>query len=350
MKILRYLCIVATVCALAACKKDEIPTYDGTTSIYFEFGNLTSGVSDSTKYSLVKNNVVMADSIILLKAVVMGKTADYDRMIAVDSEDVTWFVSKPVMMEDPETGEEVPVLDPETGEPVMSENELGDNIPLAAVEGRDYEILHDECYIPADSVWGYVVIKLIGSDALKEASYDGMRFKLKLLPNEYFNTDYIALNDKSVETDEERKAYGMNSIACKVTFEAGTEASRLWQRTTWTDFNASFAMYFDGAGQAGIPSWMNMWGPYSSKKVELLVEVSGLTWEDWHPSAEKIDGMSLSTFMTTYWAGWMSGQASTWGRLFNREIARLTEENGGNPPLDEMGNPLELGPEGKTII
>ena len=340
MKILKYMCIAAMVCSLAACKKDELPTYKqgdaDATSIYFAFGNETANAQDSMRMSMVREGIVVADSIAEFKVMIMGRPVGYDRKIAFTSEGHTWQVPEV----DAETGEQV--LDPETGKPVMAENKPGDAIPLVAVEGRDYELL--DSHIPADSVWGVVRVKLLSSPELIEASYDGMSFRLKLQPNDYFNTNYTALNDKSVAKDDKRKAFGMTSTSYKLTFEAGTESSRLWELSTWSSRNA--VVYFNGAPRGGS-SWVDWFGDYSVKKIQLIVEATGEPWAFWHPKAEEIPTV-MGTFMQKYWQKYVAtGQA--YARSINRAIAKMTAENNGTPPVDERGRVLELGPAGKAI-
>ncbi len=252
----------------------------------------------------------------------MGPTVDYDREITFKGEGSTW----------PE---------PEEDDEGEGDDTRATSIPpQLAVEGRDFVLL--ESIIPADSIWGVVRVKILASDELLATGYDGMQLKLTLLPNENFDTNYTAVNDMS-KWDEEKEAYTMSGIVYKINFQAGTEGSALWEQSTWSRLNVGTQYSY----------WIDAIGDYSVNKINLIIDATDTTWEFWHPSTETLERMNTQSYMTTYYIPWalsQGGQGAGNLRAINKEIARLTAENGGNPPLEEDGvTPIELGITGKTV-
>ncbi len=240
MKNLKYILLTAAVGFMAFGCEQSLQTYDsGETpaNIYFTFANYDGQDNmlavDSTSVSLLKSGVVMADSILEIPVSVMGLPVDYARAIAFRS--------------------------------IAQEG-----VTNEAVEDRDYELLPSE--IMADSVRGVVRVKLLSSDALTAQGPLGLKFKLELLPNEHFRTDYKALNDPGVALDSTRKVFNMSALNFKVYFNNDTEFSLLW----------------DAQVNNQRATIVNNFGEFSNEKVALIIELSGKTYQDWYPTPEYV--------------------------------------------------------------
>lgn len=314
MRILKYLGIIAAAACLAVSCKQDLPTYDTlTTNVYFAFGNVESNVTDSTSLAILKNGSPV-DSVIKVNVVIMGQPVGYDR---------------PIAFEIPADGYS------------------------SAVAGRDLELLTTESFIPANSVKGAVKIKLLNSDELTAAGSIGLKFKVRLLPNEHFTTNLSSLSDKTVDDDEERKKYKMNSLNFKIRFNNDTQESILWNSET-------YGTTTQGVNQHKL--WVDMWGKFSPEKVKMIIEASdgGITEDELYPYWEyiisQVSGRPLpppTSSAYTYAVMQVynsSRRNATWAANFNKMLAHYKQENNGKDMIDTYNTARETDPAKRPVL
>lgn len=144
-KIFFVLCIL-TIWFAVGCSEDKLATYDGRNSIYFEVPKpgraYSSGeLTDTTRFSFVDR--IIEDTLYPVKVMVLGDIVHYDRH----------FIAE--LLPDKTTG----------------------------VKGVNYVLEGSEFIVPADSVCGYVRVKLIRTTDLLDTTY---QIGLALRANEPF--------------------------------------------------------------------------------------------------------------------------------------------------------------------
>lgn len=326
--------MAAVAFGLLACQEDRLDTYSGTDNYYFSFANKNgrgqSGTDpwsgsavDSTSLSIIHADGVARDSVIKIPVTLMGAPVSHVRAI--------------------------------TGEGVV-------DATTTAVPGEDYEVMPSE--IPADSMNGFLNVKLINSQRLTDAGADGLKLKVRLTANSDLGTEYTTLNDPAAAADTVRK---MNALTFKVIYNNATRMSLLWTSTNLQ-----------------LSTFKGLFGEWSSAKQALIISLTELgnettpAAEYWDPPTaefvwlQRRAGFSMSTtpfenvsagMLTTAWTyyiyqlcglpdGVMNTSARTYAtlRAVNKALNAYKNSHGGQPMLDENGEEIKLGTTGQTYI
>lgn len=213
-----YFLIAVFVCC-QACNEDELDTYKGKDGIYFAkrgVGSTVTDYSDTTTFSFAFAPV--PDTVIQISVKGFGEVAAHDRKFAVKVEDGN------------------------------------------AVEGVCYELLSDQLILPADSVYGFVPVRIFREPTL-DTTYN---IHLRLLENETFTTNLpVKINTRDT-----------------------------------IDVSHHVLVFSDKLEQP--KAWMGM-GYFSSAKFYFLNEEMGLNPADWFDpdkySEMRSKAMGMGTFM-----------------------------------------------------
>lgn len=226
IKILSLLCVIA---AFASCKEDKLLTYDSETSIFFRQKKWVA-TSNAYTVSMTYDGKTMS----------VSTKANINEVI--DSVEVSMAFVDEVLRSDTTF---LPVsimgdISPERRDINFEIINSGDD--RQAVEGVDFRIL--DAYIPAGRKDGGIVIEMMRDNLTEDES---KIIDFRLLPNEYFETDYKWINRSTTDT---------------------TKVSTLTMRLAFTD------------GLKKPSSWPTSFlGEWSTKKAYLLVYELGMSWE-----------------------------------------------------------------------
>lgn len=171
--------VIATLCLIVSCTKEDVMTYEGKEQIYFRFASQRYETDrvDSMYTCLGYDNPVKTDSTIAIRIMTMGATVDFDRpvnAVLVDS--------------------------------------------LSTATSEDIEVLFDRSFITAGSVYGYLRLKIKNSAKLTNTTYVAV---IQTVANEYFYSDYVQIRN---ETNPGRK----QANRFWVYFDAKNEMPNLW--------------------------------------------------------------------------------------------------------------------------
>lgn len=145
MKKIFFALYICTVWFMTGCSEDKLDIYNGRNSIYFEVPDpirASAGeLTDTTRFSFV--DLAVEDTLISIKVMVLGDIMGFDRYFKVG---------------------------------VIAEK-------TTALSGVNFSIEGDEFVVPADSVCGYVRVRLLHSTDLLDTTY---QIAFNLLPNDQF--------------------------------------------------------------------------------------------------------------------------------------------------------------------
>jgi hypothetical protein len=350
MKILKYISFAVAVFALAtACQQDEIDTYSGKSDVFFYYGRgyggtLRMGTMNQTNrlqgYSTGFDNAVINfdagygavnDTLIPIEIYCSGPLSDVERKVAVAADSHNEYTQ------------------------LHNGTKVWDT---SARAGMEYEVV--DAYIEANKPNGWVVLRLINSDSLKNAGAVGLNLRLKLLPNENFTTGYTVtvngdLNRMEeiyrhiVGTDEEEQPIfeefrfpRYNILEYRLNFNSGPAISPLWHQTA--------------PGGVGQPSYMwthqRLFGAFSRVKLEFMARVFKMDYETLFPSVEAVVAAGGAQ---EYFYKLFSNQLMvhySYCRALNLAMNVWREENMNNPavPKDEKtGQPIMVDENGNPV-
>ena len=275
MKTINILLTVPVLLLASACSYDTLPTYEDVDRVFFKWAKLkdtfteqVEGSSDLIKVNLGYDNPVKSDSTVLVDVSMIGHVAGQDRLISAE------------LIEDTST----------------------------AVVGLDIEILPS--FIPAGKVEGKLAVKIINSEKLTDTT---LLARIRLVPNEYFHTDYTMAYTSTGSISKEKTGLEYN-----IYFDAKVEMPSLW------------------ADQSAGRILTTYFGPYSNKKLQVICDVCGFTVEYFthDPNTEKAWDVVEARF----------SREIAWGIIsqVNRYLTQYRNENG-EPLRDENGEVISMG-------
>lgn len=275
MKKNNILLTVSVLLLASACSYDTLPTYEDVDRVFFKWAGLANsfkeqmeGSSDLIKVNLGYDNPVKSDSTILIGVSMMGHVSGQDRPISAE----------------------------------LLENES------TAIAGQDIEILPS--FIPAGKVEGQLAVRVKNSEKLSNTT---LTAKIRLVPNEYFHTDYTLAYTPTGSLSKEKTGLEYNIL-----FDAKIEMPSLW-----ADLGAGLMLttYF---------------GTYSNVKLQVICDVCGLTAAYFmhDPNTEK----ALDVLNARFSTGIVMGMISQ----VNRYLTQYRKEHG-EPLKDENGAVISMG-------
>ena len=160
MKKILFIISILTV-FIGGCSEDKLDTYAGRNSIYFEIPKPGSWgdfkeLTDTTRFSFVDR--VIDDTVLTIRVAVLGDVAHYDRYFQVH---------------------------------LLIEKTTGKN-------GVNFQMEKTEFIVPADSICGYVEVKLIRTADLLDTTY---QIGFALDANEYFQ---LAIEQQMVNKENHK--------------------------------------------------------------------------------------------------------------------------------------------------
>lgn len=260
MKIYKLLLAIILGIAFISCEHDKLDTYHGQNYIYFAYAGTEtpSNLIDSTVIRFGYDFEPKADSILSLKVKVMGKAVKYDRTVNYILVDT------------------------------LSNAQLG----------TDLDFLSG--IVPADSVNGYIKVKLHNKDILKDKT---LHVGIRLVSNEHFSADF----DKSLISHIDQEGWHKGTTF-RIFFDAKSEMPNLW-----ADYPSAFA---------------NFLGEFSRRKLQFICETVEVekSFFEYDPTIETAKEAYDARFSVV---------ANVWNRRLKKALEQYKEENNGNALLDE---------------
>lgn len=255
----------ALLLLMPSCSEDKLSLYEDVDRVFFAWAAPDLGSArneNSGKVDLGYDNPVKSDSIIKIKVRLMGKISAIDR--------------------------------PVTAELVQTES--------TAIYGEDIEFLPS--VMPADSVNGYLLVKVKNSDKLTKLT---LLARIHLTPNEYFHTDMDAFKTRYEI---------MNGLEFNLRFDSKTEIPNLW---------------------ADSPDIVRYFGTWSRVKEAMIYDVLGLTRDFfmYNPSTEDAITVTRSRITSELALGMCSS--------INRYLEAYKKTHNGETLKDENGNDVKIG-------
>lgn len=259
----------------ASCEHDKLDTYsDLTDDIYFEYAFhplSTGGVKydeDSTTVRFGYDTPMKSDSTIKIKMRLLGDVVDYDR-------------------------------------PINFTLEESESVKL----GRDVELLHDQSCLKADSIYGYIYIKIKNNGNLGDTT---LLAKLRTMPNEHFRAEY----DEVYKNKDNNKEGKIKSNTYRVFYTAKNSMPLLWA--------------------ASELRFRNVFGTYSDVKFDFIIKTLRLDYSlfVYNPETEVANEVFAARFPISKTNGW---------KLLLRIALEQYEEEHGEALKDENGKYVEIG-------
>jgi len=273
MKIVLKIIICIAVVFLYACEYETLPTYSGVDNVYFSYAAVGGGgsVVDSTSIMFGYDMIPRADSLITIGVRILGSVTDYPRPVDF-------------------------VLEQRS----------------TAQLGIDVELLHDRSVVPAGSINGRIVIKLINNESLENGA--SLTAAIRLIENEHFKVDYTF----SERFRANSNFWNYNATRYRVWYNNNNERPNMW---TPGAFESSFTHAF---------------GSYSREKFRLMCEVlPGCSWEYFTYGPNETP---LSVFDRNFPTALLTG----WSRAFHAYLENYKEVHG-EPLRDENGEEIRSG-------
>jgi hypothetical protein len=265
----------------SACEHEKLDTYSGQNEIYFQYAIASSTVDvvDSTVVHFGYDTPIKEDSLIRIKVKVMGDVVDFDRAVAFELETAS-----------------------------------------SAQSGQDVELLLDSSYVKAGKTVGQVAIKIKNTANLDDKILNA---NLKLLSNEFFQTDFKSTSFSSVNATGK-----INSIKYRVLFDNANEKPNLWAY-----YDSRFTPYF---------------GTYSKKKLDLICELINITREyfTYTRTETQTEAQAASAAFS---AKWPTSIMLFSARTLNNYLSNYKRTHG-EPLLEDDGTEMVPGPLGLNLF
>ncbi|MBK5720353.1 DUF4843 domain-containing protein [Dysgonomonas sp. Marseille-P4677] len=262
-----------------SCENSELESYSGKDDVFFEYslsksssfdnGQGRTEVIDSVSIRFGYDNPVKKDSIIKIKMRLLGTYVNYNRPINF-------------------------VLDTSS----------------TAKLGEDIELLHDMSYMDANSRDGYIFVKLINTEKIKERAITAV---IKTAPNDHFLANYDKIEEASKYNVEDK----MKSNIFRIFYDAKNGMPILWAAREG-DFKRAF-------------------GTYSIVKFNFICDVLDLNYEyfTYNPSAGEVASAIFSQrFPLALTNGW---------KLILEEALQKYKDENGEALKDENGEYIIIG-------
>ncbi|MDR1783750.1 MAG: DUF4843 domain-containing protein [Dysgonamonadaceae bacterium] len=271
----KIILFMLAIAGLYSCEQETIPTYSGDDQIYFKYADedISSYIIDSAFIRFGYDIEIKPDTIYKIGVKLQGKLTDYDRPVALE------FI----------------------------------NSQTTATVGRDIEFVQEESFVPAGSIYGYVAVKVYNNENLANDAV--LKAALRLVPNEYFKTDYITTRIKPFNKDS------VVATEFRLLFDNANEMPNFWANATYT---TRFNMFF---------------GAYSRKKFALLCELFKFNREYFTYDTS----LTAAQITTLYNSRFPSALTMAWSKSFNLYLTEYKNTHDGQPLLEDDGTEMKGG-------